>query len=149
MKFCFMFDHSNAPDSILPELEKMIEYHYTSYGIRDFYVGSRGCFDGLATTAANRVKAKFPDLKIIRVLAYHPAEREPDLYRVDSSFYPPLEGVPRSHCIVRANRYMIETADTILCYVCHFGNTRALLEYARRKQKEKPLPIDNLAEAVK
>lgn len=144
MKSCFMFGHSNAPENIVADLENRIAYHYVNYGIREFYVGNRGSFDAMAVTAANRVKEKYSDLRIIRLLAYHPAQRKPDLYKVDSSFYPPLENVPYPYAIVQANRYMVEHADTVICYVCHFGNTRNLLEYAQRKQKENAI-IDNLA----
>lgn len=74
MKSCFMFGHADAPETIRPELERMIAYHYTNYGVRDFYVGSRGRFDRMAVTVENRVKENCSDLRIVRLLAYHPAE---------------------------------------------------------------------------
>jgi hypothetical protein len=81
------------------------------------------------------------------LLSYHPAERPVDLTDgFNNSYYPPLENVPRQYAIVRANRYMVDTADTIICYVKHIGNTRNLLEYAQRRQKKEGLPIENVAE---
>ena len=63
----------------------------------------------------------------------------------DGSFYPPLEGTPRQYTIVKANRYMVNTADAMICYVCHIGNTRNLLEYAQRRKKD-GVRIENVAE---
>lgn len=133
-KSCFMFGHRDCPDSVLPQIEKAMEKHYTQYGVRCFYMGNRGRFDSLATTAARRIKQKYPDIQLFLLLAYHPGERKACLpVGFDNSYYPPLEGVPKPYAIVRANQYMVDTADTILCYVRHIGNTRNLLEYAQRK----------------
>ena len=147
MKSCFMFGHGTAPYSILPKIEQAIEDHYTKYGVTAFYVGSRGQFDSMAATAAKQVKQRHPDIKLFLVLAYHPAERPVDLtYGFDNSFYPPLENVPRPYAIVRANQYMVDTADTMICYVKHPGNTRNLIEYAQRRQKKDGVIIENVAE---
>lgn len=146
MKSCFMFGHADCPDSILPKIEEAIETCY-SHGVTDFYVGNRGRFDSLAATAAKRVKQRHPHIQLFLLLAYHPAERTVDLSDgFDGSYYPPLEGTPRQYTIVKANRYMVNTADALICYVCHIGNTRNLLEYAERRQKKDGVVIENLAE---
>lgn len=145
MKACFMFGHADCPDDSLPKIMEAIEKFYKEFDMRVFYVGNRGNFDSLAATAAKKVKEKYPDLSLELVLAYHPGERLVSLRPgFDGSYYPPLEGVPRRAAIVQANRYMVETADAILCYVQHFGNTRDLLEYARKKRQ---IPIENVASA--
>ena len=149
MKACFMFGHGTAPYSILPKIEQAIEDHYTKYGVTDFYVGSRGQFDSMAATAAKQVKQRHPDIRLFLVLAYHPAERPVDLTGgFDNSFYPPLENVPRPYAIVKANQYMVDTADTMICYVKHPGNTRNLIEYAQRRQKREKIIIENVAEGI-
>lgn len=135
MGSCFMFGHASCTEAILPSLEQAIEDCY-SIGIRSFYVGNRGRFDSLAAAAVKRAKQKHLDIRLFLVLAYHPAERAVNLTDgFDNSFYPPLEGVPRKFVIVRANRYMIDTADTIICYVKHIGNSRNMLEYAQQRKK--------------
>lgn len=142
MNSCFLYGHADCPDSIIPKIEQAIESHYFQYGIRRFYVGNRGQFDRMAASAVKRMKKRHPDIQLYLLLAYHPAERKPDLTEgFDGSFYPPLEGVPRPYTIVRANQYMVDIADTIICYVTHIGNARNLLEYTRRRK----IPIDNLA----
>ena len=147
MKSCFMFGHADCPDSIMPRIEAAIEAQYTLQGINSFYVGNRGRFDSLAASATKRIKQRHPDLKLYLLLAYHPAERAVDLADgFDNSYYPPLEGTPRQYAIVRANRYMVDTADSIICYVKHIGNTKNLLEYAQRRQKKDGITVENLAE---
>lgn len=147
MKSCFLFGHRDCPDDILPEIEKAIERFYTTHRVRSFYVGNRGRFDALAATALRRVKLRHPDIGLYLLLAYHPGERATAVpERFDNTFYPPLETVPRPFAIVRANQYMVDATDSIICYVRHFGNTRNLFEYAQRRQKRISVLIENLAE---
>ena len=145
MASCFMFGHSDCPDSMLPKIEQAIETYYIKQGVTDFYVGSRGRFDGLAATAVKRAKQIHTDIRLFLVLSYHPAERPVDLWGgFDGSYYPPLEGVPRPYAIVRSNQYMIDTSDYLICYVKHIGNTRNFLEYARKRKADDV--ITNIAE---
>ncbi len=135
MKSCFMFGHADCPDSMLPKIEEAIETCYSKHGITDFYVGNRGRFDALAAVAAKQMKKRHSDIRLYLLLAYHPAERVTELLDgFDNSYYPPLEGIPRRYAIVRANQYMIDTSDIIICYVKHIGNTRTLLEYAEKRK---------------
>ncbi len=144
MKSCFMFGHTDCPDSMLPAIEETIEQFYQKFEIRIFYVGNRRRFDSLAATAVKRVKRKYPDISLRLVLACHPGARPVSLSEgFDGSYYPPLEGIPRRYAIVRANRHMVCVADSLICCVCHGGNTRNLLEYARNR---KNLPITNAAQ---
>lgn len=146
-KTCFLFGHADTPQSILPAIEDAVERCYSIYGIHHFYVGNRGNFDSIAAKAVRNVKQKYPDVRLFLVLAYHPAEREPDMWGgYDNSYYPPIEGTPRPYAIVKANRHMVDTVDSIICFVRHFGNTRNLLEYAQRRQKRDGVTIENLAE---
>lgn len=144
---CFLFGHADCPDSVMPILEQAVECFYTNFQVRYFYVGNRGRFDSLAAAAVKRAKKRHNDISLLLLLAYHPGERAVNLTEgFDNSYYPPLENVPRQYAIVRANKYMVNTADSIICYVNHIGNTRNLLEYARRRQKEEWIAIENLAE---
>lgn len=143
MKTCFLFGHADCPEDIMPKLEQMIETCYTNNGICHYYVGNRGRFDRLAVAAVKRVKQRHEDVKLFLLLAYHPAERPVKLsHGFDGSYYPPLEQIPRQYAIVRANQYMIDASDYVICYVNHTGNTRNLLEYAQKRN----VAIQNLAE---
>ena len=146
MGYCFMFGHADCPDSMLPRIEQAIEHYYSQYEIADFYIGNRGRFDSLAATAVRNAKQRHPDIRMYLLLAYHPSERPVDLWGgFDGSFYPPLENTPRQFTIVKANQYMVDTTDFLICYVKHFGNTRNLLEYAQRRKKD-GVHIENVAE---
>ena len=146
MKSCFLFGHADCPDAMIPRLEQAIESVYLIYNVRYYYVGNRGHFDHLAATAVKRVKQRHNDISLLLLLAYHPGERAVELSEgFDNSYYPPLENVPRRYAIIRANQYMVDTVESIICYVMHFGNTRNLLEYAQRRQIKDGIPIENVA----
>ena len=143
MKSCFLFGHADCPDQVLSRLEQAIETAISN-GVTDFYVGNRGAFDRLATTAVKRAKRKFPGVRLYLLLAYHPAERPQELSEgFDGTYYPLYEKVPRRFAIVRTNEAMLRQAEYVICYVNHVGNTRKLFAVA---QKRRELTIDNIAE---
>ena len=146
-KVCFLFGHAATPYEAIARIKAAAERHYQEHGIRTFIVGNRGSFDGYAATAIISLKQWYSDISLLLLLAYHPGERAVYLTDgFDNAYYPPLEGVPRQYAIVRANRYMVDTADSIICYVKHIGNTRNLLEYAKRRQQKEGIIIENVAE---
>jgi hypothetical protein len=143
MKSCFLFGHADCPDQVLPRLEQAIETAISN-GVTGFYVGNRGAFDRLATTAVKKAKKKFPAVRLYLLLAYHPAERPQELSEgFDGTYYPLKKTPPRRFAIVRANEAMLRQADHVICYVNHIENTRKLLELAQKKQG---LSIHNIAE---
>lgn len=145
MKSCFLFGHGDAPCELEPRIREAAVRHYQQYGVRQFYVGRYGAFDRMAASAVRAIKKVHNDVELYLLLAYHPAQRPiplPDSF--DNSFYPPLEGVPPRYAIVKATQYMVDTSDTIICYVAHFGNTRNLLEYAERCAGRRHLLLENL-----
>ena len=145
-KVCFMFGHATTPYDAISLIEAAAEKQYNEYYIRTFIVGNRGNFDSHAATAIKNLKKKYGDISLLLLLAYHPAERPVHLTEgFDNSYYPPLEGVPRQYAIVRANQFMVDTADSIICYVNRIGNTRKLLEQAERRQKKENILIENVA----
>ena len=146
-RICFLFGNSTAPYDTISLIKAVAERHYLDYGIRTFVVGNRGDFDGYAATAIKSLKQRFPDISLALLLPYHPGERPialPDGF--DCSFYPPLENIPRRYAIVKANKYMIDTADTVICFAKFVGNSKKLLEYALKKQKTNEIIIENIAE---
>ena len=142
-----MFGHATTPYDAIALIEAAAERQYQEHNIKTFIVGNRGNFDSLAATAIKNLKKKYGDISLLLLLAYHPAERPVHLTEgFDNSYYPPLEGVPRQYAIVRANKYMVDTADSIICYVNRIGNTRKLLEQAQKRQKKEGIPIENVAQ---
>ena len=146
MKSCFLFGHADCPDHVLPKLEKSIETA-VSNGVQNFYVGNRGAFDRLATTAVKRIKQKHPDVRLYLLLAYHPAEQpQAPTEGFDGTYYPLFENVPRRYAIVRSNEAMARLADYVICYVNHVGNTRKLLSIVQKRQDSGNIFIDDIVD---
>ena len=150
MKSCFFMGHREADERLLPRLELIIDRLIAEENVRYFYVGGYGGFDRIAATAVKRAKQKYPDITLMLMLPYHPAEHPTEAPAgFDGTYHPEeLENIPRRYAIVRTNQIMVETCDWLVCYVCHgASNSRNLLEYARRREKKGLIQIINIAES--
>jgi len=148
----FFIGHREADERILPALRKAVEQHIAQHGVTEFVVGHYGGFDRLAARAVIEAKARHPQISLMLLLPYHPAERpmeNPPGF--DGTFYPPgMERVPRRFAIVRANRYMIDHTDCLIAYAWHPGsNARDLVDYAQKHARRGLLTVCNLADAKK
>ncbi|MBR5519936.1 MAG: hypothetical protein IKU55_04385, partial [Clostridia bacterium] len=120
-----------------------IRKHIREYGVQEFVVGMYGMFDRLAARAVFAVKAEYPEIRLVLLLAYHPAERSVVLPpEFDGSVYPGgMDNVPKRLAIIRANQYMVEHADFVIAYVRFAaGGARKTLDYAVKRA----VPITNL-----
>lgn len=143
-KSCFFIGHRETSEEIYPTLYAAVEQHILEYGVTEFIVGHYGGFDRLAASAVKEAKRFYPEVKLILLLPYHPAERPistPDGF--DGTFYPPgMESVLRKIAIVRANRYVVDHVDYLIAYVWHpASNARELVEYAKSREKKGSLII--------
>ena len=148
-KSCFFIGHRDADERLLPRLELVIDRLIWEENVRYFYVGGYGGFDRLAAAAVRHLKQKHPDIALMLVLPYHPAERPteaPDGF--DGPYHPEgLESTPKRYAIVRANRIMVDACDWLVCYVRHgAGNSRQLLEYAQRRAAKGLIQIESIGE---
>ena len=148
-KSCFFIGHRDADERLLPRLELVIDRLIREECVRYFYVGGYGGFDRVAAAAVRRMKQKYPDITLMLVLPYHPAERPteaPDEF--DGTYHPDgLESTPKRYAIVRANRIMVDDCDWLVCYVRHgAGNSRKLLEYAQKRAARGLIQIENIGE---
>lgn len=151
MNSCFFIGHRETDERLLPKLELKIDWLITEENVRYFYVGGYGGFDQIAATAVKRAKRKYPDIALMLVLPYHPAERPietPPGY--DGTYYPEgLEKTLRPFAIVKANQLMVDTCDWLVCYVRHeASNSRNLLEHAQRRERKGLIQITNIAEGM-
>lgn len=143
-KSCFFIGHRETSEEIYPALYAAVEQHILENGVTEFIVGYYGGFDHLAASAVKEAKRFYPEVKLILLLTYHPAERPistPDGF--DGTFYPPgMESVPRKIAIVRANRYVVDHVDYLIAYAWHpASNARELVEYAKRRSCQNRLQI--------
>ena len=140
---CFLFGHNDADASVQPHIYQAIE-EMIAGGASDFFVGYHGRFDRMAAAALRKAKHVHPGIRAYLVLAWHPAEQSvPVPEGFDGSYYPPLEDVPRQFALVRANRYMVAHADSVICCVGHPGNSEALYRLAIRHMKSRGLIVKN------
>lgn len=141
--------HREADERLLPRLELIIERLIQEDCVRYFYVGGYGGFDRIAAAAVKRAKQKYPDITLMLVLPYHPAERPTEAPNgFDGTYHPEgLENTPRRYAIVRTNQILVDTCDWLVCFVRHgASNSRNLLEYARRREEKGLIQIINIAE---
>ena len=149
-KSCFFIGHREADERLLPRLEMTIERLIVEENVRYFYVGGYGGFDRVSAAAVKRAKQKYPDITLMLVLPYHPAERAvPTPNGFDGTYHPEgLENAPRRYAIVRTNQIMVDTCDWLVCYVRHgASNSRNLLEYAQRREEKGLIQIINIRES--
>ena len=149
-KSCFFIGHREADERLLPRLELTIEKLIEKENVRYFYVGGYGGFDRIAAEAVKHSKQKYPDITLMLVLPYHPAERPVDTPNgFDGTYYPDgLESTPKRYAIVRTNQIMVDTCDWLVCYVCHgASNSRNLLEYAQCRADKGLIQVKNIYES--
>lgn len=147
-KSCFFIGHRETPDTIYPALVEAVERHIREYNVTEFVVGKYGNFDSLAAKAILEAKERHPEISLLMLVAYHPAERPIAAPKgFDSTYYPPgMENVPRRLAIIRANRYMVDHSDYLIAYVRHNASGASeILSYAEKQAKKRALGIENLA----
>lgn len=134
-RICFLFGHADAPDHIYEHIKNAVDTCYAD-GIRAFLVGRYGGFDRMALRAVSECRQRNHDIKLLLLCPYALTMKPSDIpAAVDEVIAPPLDGVPGRARIVAANRYAVDLADTVICYVTRIGNSRELLDYAMMRRK--------------
>ena len=136
-KSCFFIGHREASDAIYPKLLAAVRQHIVDFHVSEFVIGHYGRFDCLAARAVIEIKQEFPEVSLLMLIPYHPAEapiEPPEGF--DGTFYPPgMESVPRQFAIARANRYMLNHSNFLIAYVRHpESNAREMVEYAESRE---------------
>lgn len=135
-KTCFLIGHHDAPESVCPQLDAAIDTHIVEYGVAEFIVGHYGAFDRFATHVLAEAKRRHPMVTLRLLIPYHPSERFAELPDgFDGTLYPDgMESVPRRYAIARANAYIVQRCDYLICYDKYMvGNTHKYANIARRR----------------
>ena len=136
---CCLLGHKDTPSSIIPELEARIRYAIEHETVDCFLVGNNGSFDSLALCALRKVMYDYPGINYHVVLAYLPISRNEDWpYSPAETVYPEgLENVHPKYAIAWRNRWMIASADILICYITHgWGGAARYAGQARKKGKK-------------
>lgn len=146
---CFFIGHREAGDAVRPLLEEAVECHIAHYGVTQFIVGEHGSFDRMAANAVIKAKQQHPEISLMLLLPYHPAEHKIELPQgFDGSYYPFESNIPpRRFAIIKANEMMIHTCDFLIAYAWHpASNARTLVEKAMRLQTKGGIHVENLGQ---
>ncbi|MCH5296296.1 MAG: hypothetical protein J1E85_01350 [Ruminococcus sp.] len=114
MSTCTFFGHKDCTDSISEKLYKEIESLILNNDVTKFYVGNQGNFDALAYKLLVKLRVKYPNIKIYRVLAYMPKSGE---VIPDSIIPEGIELVYPRYAILWRNKWMIDNSDYAIAYV--------------------------------
>ena len=131
---------STLKDQLTTAIERQIQS-----GCNCFTMGTHGEFDKLALDTCLQLKRKYPDILIELVLTslnsleyITPcADVKTVMYEIETAHY--------KRQIILSNRLMIDTCDTLICYVnenAYRSGAKTAMRYAMKKQ----LNIINLAD---
>ena len=148
---CCFAGHSDMNGSDAKEKIKNIAQRLiTEKNVTEFWVGNYGGFDACAASAVRELKLKYPDIKLILVIPYSTKKIEGyrDWYEknYDKIMLADIPvTTPGKYKIIKANEYMVENSDFLICYIDHtWGGAYRTYNYAKRKKKE----IFNVADSA-
>ena len=106
----------------------------------DFFLGNYGSFDSFAYKCCKKYKEKNKNASLIFVTPYisegYNSRLEYAKNMYDMIIYPEIESKPKRLAIYYRNRYMVERADVIICYINkHYGGAHEAIKYAKHLGK--------------
>ncbi len=124
-------DYFQYADRIAKIVENLIEQ-----GVDVFYNGARGNFDSICAKTVYELKRKYPHIKQLMVLSYHPSRDLNVSPCFDETVYLFKNDCPPKFAISRTNIEIVKRCDHIVSGVCrNFGGAWTACEYARRLKK--------------
>ena len=138
---CSFAGHSEIHNQNLVETIKIKGKELiTEYGVNEFWVGHYGDFDHYAAKAIRELKQEY-DIELVLVIPYLTKEIEEYKEEYYRNFDAVLMGdvpekTPNKLKIIKANQYMVNESEYLICYVKNsWGGAAKTLEYAKRKKK--------------
>lgn len=116
-------------------------YNEIANGCKYFTMGTHGQFDRLALNACRRLQNTYPEIEVEVVLTSMQTIRKESEFDtvpyadVKTIMYD-IEGVHFKQQITLSNRQMIDTCDTLICYVdttTYRSGAKTALRYAEKK----------------
>lgn len=141
---CCFFGHHDCSDAVKSLIRQKIVEIYEKNPDTVFYVGNQGRFDALVLSVFKDMLRKGMEPDFCIVLAYHPDKSNvPDVGHEYTLYPEGIERVPRRFAISWRNRWMVEQADVVICYLRYrHGGAAKFVEMAAKKGKT----VVNLAE---
>lgn len=132
---CTFFGHRDCV-----ELDKRRVYEAIEGAINEgaevFLVGNQGRFDRVAYSCLKQLRKSYPQIRISVVLSRLPVMRDAVLDEEDTVFPEFVDNVPPQYAIDRRNRWMVDKADLVICYIQRpWGGAYKFADLAARQGK--------------
>lgn len=136
MSDCSFFGHRNSPESIKPQLRKMLVDLIENHAVETFYVGNQGGFDYMVRALLRDLSQQYLHISYSVVLAYLPTRRnEFDTHDFSDTMLPEgIEAVPKRFAISWRNKWMIRQSDFVVTYIMRSWGGAAQFAEAAEKQ---------------
>ena len=140
---CSFFGHWECPDSIKPQLKKVLNEFINNHNVDMFYVGNQGQFDAIVRGVLRELKKEYPQINYAVLLAYIPGKQnEYDDYS-DTMLPEGIENVHPRYAISWRNNWMLRQSDYVVTYITHaWGGAAQYAAKAARQGKN----VINLAD---
>ena len=141
-KTCCCFGHREVYKDISARLHEIIKDLIINKGVKTFYTGGMGQFDGKFASAIRALQKSYPEIEIVLICPYLKQElntyKEWYEHNYDSILIPSeLDGIHYKAAIKARNRWMVDNSDYIVSYVYReFGGAYDAVQYAKRQGKE-------------
>lgn len=116
------------------EIEKVIKRGYFC-----FYDGNKGAFDNLCLDVLLRMKIKYPQIKIIRVLVSYTHKKENVPGFLDEVLVADVEHLHFKQRITKRNEWIIDNSDIVICHITNTIRSGAYKAYCYAKKKNKEI----------
>ena len=134
MPICTFFGHRDCSDRIKPKLRAVLVELIERHSVNCFYVGKNGAFDRMVLSVLRELSGAYTHIYYAVVLERLPVKGDEDY--THTILPEGMETVPPRFAIERRNRWMLERADTVICYVTHgWGGAAKYAEMAERQKK--------------
>lgn len=150
-KICCFAGHSDIQENKTKEKIKDISQSLIlNHGVKEFWVGNYGNFDACSAAAIRELKKIYNDIKLILVIPYLTkkiTEYKEEYYKMYNGILIAdiPENTPKRFFITKANEYMVNNSDYLICYVQRsYGGAANTYKNAKRKN----LKIINIAEEM-
>ena len=137
MARCAFFGHRQYIYTLYREkIKELVCELIEEHDVTEFYNGFRGNFDSMCGEVVFELKTKYPFIKNIMVVSYHPRNKVLLPKYFDESIYLLERDVLPKFAISFTNQAIVERVDYIVSGVVYdWGEAWTACEYARKKKK--------------
>lgn len=140
LRCCFSGHNEIYDNEVKIKIKNIADRLITEHNVSEFWVGNYGSFDNCAGQAIRELKKIYSHIELDIVIPY--LTKSITDYR--SLYYENFDNIliadipintPKKFCIIKANEYMVDNSDFMICYVEQmWGGAIKTFNYAKRKK---------------